>query len=160
MTVGNSLGSLTSSQAQVTVLDDAAKPMVMRSLAELFSQVTVQFSERVSVADAAFSFNYALVGGIDPLRVLRPAAIIVDLETRRSSCLILHWWKIPVYQLKISNIADLAGNVADENQTFSFRTWMVTAAGGVKFDVFTGIGGNAVSVILWSAIPASRTVRR
>jgi len=44
-----------------------------------------------------------------------------------------------------NGMSDLVNNVTDDSQTFSFRTWVVTASGGVKFEVFTGIGGNLVS---------------
>ena len=110
-----------------------------------FNKVTVQFNERVNVAAAIFPFNYSIVGGSDPADVVLASAgsteggtvVVLTIDPPLS--------ENTVYGLKISSISDLAGNVCDENLTFSFRTWVVTPAGGVKFEVFTGIGGNAVS---------------
>jgi hypothetical protein len=144
--VSNGLNSLTSAVAQVTVSEDVVKPVVVEAIAGgTFNQVTVQFSERVDTAAAIVPFNYTLVGGIDPAN-----ATLVSAGSTESGTVVALSFDSPltedtIYQIKVSNIPDLAGNMTDEAVTFSFRTWVVTPAGGVKFEVFTGIGGNLVS---------------
>ena len=146
--VNNSQNSLTSTPALVTVLEDNVKPTVVSASDEgSLTQVFVQFNERVNLADAGSSFSYSISGGNDPSGVVVSSAGSTESGTRVVLTTGAPLLEDTVYQLTISSISDLAGNVCDSSQTYSFRTWVATAAGGVKFEVFTGIGGTAVSAL-------------
>lgn len=144
--VNNGMNTITSTVAQVTVVEDLVKPTVVDAIAGgNFTQVIVQFSERVDVTEALNPFNYTVSGATDPSGV----ALVSAGSTESGTAVVLTMdpplTDDTVYALTISNIPDLAGNIADDAVSFSFRTWVITPAGGVKFEVYTGIGGNLVS---------------
>ena len=146
--VNNSQNSLTSTPALVTVLEDNVKPTVVSASDEgSLTQVFVQFNERVNLDEAGNSFGYSISGGNDPSGVVVSSAGSTESGTRVVLTTGAPLLEDTVYQLTINSISDLAGNICDSSQTYSFRTWVATAAGGVKFEVFTGIGGTAVSAL-------------
>ncbi|MEY2408422.1 MAG: hypothetical protein QOF48_1092 [Verrucomicrobiota bacterium] len=148
--VTNSVNRTTSQVAQVTVSADVIKPTVAgvnAGAGGFFDQVLVQFSERVDLAEAIDGFNYVISGGIQP-----NSASIVSPGTAESGTVVSLVLGSPlaentVYQLTVDMIHDLSGNGTDPAVQFSFRTWVLSTAGGVKLELFTGIAGNAVSAL-------------
>ncbi len=148
--VSNSVNMTTSAVAQVTVIADVVKPAVAGASAGaggLFEQVLVQFSERVDVMAAADPFNYKINDSIQPNSASIVSAGSFDSGTIVSLILAAPLAENTLYEIAASQIPDLVGNETDPNVHFSFRTWVLSTAGGVKLELYTGIAGNAVSAL-------------
>ncbi len=142
----NSLNRLTSSVAQVTVNADLIKPVVIDAIAGgSFTQVIVTYSERVDPTEAADSFNYLIDDSILP-----SSATLISAGTTNNGTVVRLNLDAPlaentVYRLLVRNVHDLSGNAVDETVTFPFRSWVVSGAGGAKFEIYTGIGGTPIA---------------
>lgn len=138
--VTNRTGSIQSTSADVTVVADTFKPEVAKIVGSgSFTTLTIQFSERINLGQAADDFNYDIVGqtGVGPVVVTNAgtdlSGTVVVLTTPALA-------ENTTYQLKVKNITDLSGNVVDDTRTYSFTTWLTSPAGGVKFEAYSPVG--------------------
>lgn len=130
-----------SSDATLTVTADTTRPTIVNVTgSDTFDTLTVDFSEAITAATAAVAANYSLDGGLTVSSATAVSPSKVRLATSKQAL-------GATYNLTIKNIADTAGliSAADTKKTFSA---FANVRGGLKFEAYTGIGGNAVQGLL------------
>ncbi|MBM3837895.1 MAG: hypothetical protein FJ398_08005 [Verrucomicrobia bacterium] len=130
-----------SSEATLTVSADKTPPTIKSVLgSDTFDSVTVEFSEAVTAASAGAAANYSLDGGLTVSAAALVNPTTVKLTTSKQT-------RGANYNLTVKNIADTAGltSAADTKKAFSAFDYV---RGGLKFEAYTGIGGNAVQGLL------------
>jgi hypothetical protein len=131
----------TSAAATITVTPDVTPPAIRSVVGNAtFDMLTVEFTEAITPDSAGDQFNYELDGGliISGWTVLSPT--LVKLTTSQQT-------PGATYTLTINSIVDMAGlsSTPDSSRTF---TALDRVRGGLKFDAWFGIGGNAPSALL------------
>lgn len=157
---GNAVNVLTSSVASVTVTEDTMKPTVVSAFCGgTFTTVIVKFSERVAGDGVTSIFSYSVSGGVSfPTSVTLLSAGTAESGTEVAVTFDPPLTENTIYQLTVDGVPDLAGNFSDPAVNFPFRTWVTSPAGGVRFDIYTGIGGNFVTDLVNNPIyPGSPT---
>jgi hypothetical protein len=135
-------GAVTNSaQATLTVAADT-RPPTIRSVtsSSTFDLLTVVFSEAVQPEGASDNLSYSLDGGLS----LVGAPVVVNPTTVR--LMTTPQTRGATYTLTISDIVDLANNTSTAGTSRTFTTLNRTP-GGLNFEVWFGIGGNAVSAL-------------
>lgn len=144
--VNNSLNSVTSAVAHVNVEADLVKPFLVSAIAGGdFTQVIMTFNERVDVTEATDPFNYQIGETF-----LFESATLVSAGTPENGTVVNLKLSTPLtentlYHLLVSQVHDLSGNQVDNTVLFPFRSWVVSSAGGVTFEIYTGIGGTPIA---------------
>ena len=165
--VTNSLGSITSSPAVVTIAEDHTPPSIARLIGNAtFDGFTVEFSEPVRIDEAQDASNYTLTGpaGEVPLAVglaitdtgklINGTMYVISVQV--TSALPLD--EDTVYTVKAVEVLDGVGNVTAGTPA-TFRSWLRTPASGLRFEAFFNIGGAAISDLTGSpSFPNSPSV--
>jgi hypothetical protein len=136
VTIGNNLGSVTSANAHVTVVEDLVKPTLVRaSGSATFTNIVVEFSEELDPASAVADFTYTLVG--DPSFVLSATL----LPGGKSVQLLMAPDLAPdtLFTVNVTGVKDFSGNEILPDSQISFRSWISSGCNGLQFDVFTGL---------------------
>jgi hypothetical protein len=135
-------GAVTNSlEATVTVGGDV-RPPTIRSVTghDTFDMLTVEFSEAVFTSSSGEIGNYSLSGGLTVTAVEVISSNVVRLTTTPQT-------PASSYTLTILNIMDTAFNTSAPGTSRAFTTFD-RVAGGLKFETWLGITGNAVSALL------------
>ena len=118
--ISNSLGSVTSDDAVLTVLADVNPPTLVSVVANSISDVDIVFSEAVSAGSAQDASNYTLDQGVS----VSSARLDNDGYTVHLSVSPLA--EDMLYTVRVSNVQDLARNPnaidAQSSLSFTFRT--------------------------------------
>jgi hypothetical protein len=135
-------GAVTNSlEATVTVGGDLKPPAIRRVVgSDTFDMLTVEFSEAVFPSSSGEAVNYSLSGGLTVSAVEVINSNVVRLTTSPQT-------PATSYTLTIENIMDTAFNTSTAGTSHVFTT-LDRVAGGLKFDVWFGITGNAVASLL------------
>ena len=137
-------GTITSTPAELTVVADTIAPTIVRSVGKwTMTNVTVSFSEPVTALSANDSFAYTADNGL-----------FIDsatLDATGTNVLLATSVQVPgtVYTITVNGIQDRA-SVANEiapDSTTSFTAWIPSQGFWIS-EIFTGITGNAVSMLL------------
>ncbi|HHJ80899.1 MAG TPA: hypothetical protein ENJ65_04620, partial [Candidatus Tenderia electrophaga] len=118
--VSNSLGSITSSGAVLTVLSDSVAPTLVSVFATSESRIDIVFSEPVSASSAENIANYQIDLGV--------AVTSANLSGNgRTVSLVVNQLAVDTtYTLLVSNVQDVAQSpntiVAESSQNFIYRT--------------------------------------
>jgi hypothetical protein len=132
--VSNSVGSIDSDEAILTVIQDTNAPTIVSAQgSDTFNTVTVVFSEAVTAASAGSAGNYKADKGLN----ITSATIINSTTVRLGTSP-----QTPgeVYTLTVNGINDTASvpNPIAANSTIAFSAWAVSA-GGLKFETWSGL---------------------
>ncbi len=140
----NAFGLVTSAPAQLTVLIDTTAPTLARAVGKwTMTNITISFSEPVNAGRATDLFNYSADNG------LTIDSIVIDAT---GTNVLLHTSaQTPgtVYTVTVNGVTDLAAaeNEIAADSTISFNAF-VPAPGFLVSELFFGITGNAVSMLL------------
>ncbi|MDA1278105.1 MAG: PA14 domain-containing protein [Verrucomicrobia bacterium] len=148
--VGTLGKAVTSAEATLTVQADTKPPTIASvSGSDTFDQVTILFSEPVTSATATVAGNYSFSGGLTV-----SAATLVNVTTARLTT--SKQAESTDYTLTVSNLRDNGGNaIAAPGNTATLKSFSFTS-GISKLEVWTGIGGVAVTDLTGDArFPAS-----
>ena len=146
-------GAVTNSLAATVTVGGDLKPPTIRSVVgnDTFDMLTVEFSEAVFTTSSSEPLNYTLSGGLTVSAVTVVNSNVVRLTTSAQT-------PATSYTLTIENIMDTAFNTSTAGTSRVFTT-LDRVAGGLKFDVWFGITGTAVSALLADPrYPASPSV--
>jgi hypothetical protein len=127
--------SATSREALLTV--DTQPPTIASVVGSgNFTTATVVYSEAVTSATAGDKANYSVDGGltVSSVKVVNPTTVRLTTSKQTSGT---------KYNVTVSNVKDLVGNNIAANTKSSF-TGFVRALGGVTWETYLGITGNAV----------------
>lgn len=140
--VGNSLGDVTSTTAQVTVQQDTTPPVVARQTAypsfdpltqaATQDRVIVEFNERMDLTLAEDEANYSLSDGAFDY----PVGVAV--LTNNGTTVVLTTALMPEntpFLLTLYNLTDHYGNPLGE-VTVPFRSWVSSPGNGLLFETF------------------------
>ncbi|HXG49207.1 MAG TPA: PA14 domain-containing protein, partial [Methylomirabilota bacterium] len=129
-----------SSAVNVTVTPDVTPPTIRRIVvADSLESITVEYSE--AVTDTALDvFNYALDGG----QQITGDGVRVNPSTVRFGTTRLTIGA--TYTLTVTDIEDLAGLTSAPGTSRTFT--LTRERGGLKFEAWLNLGGNAVSALL------------
>jgi hypothetical protein len=135
-------GAVTNSTAATVTVAGDTKPPTIRSVVgnDTFDGLTVEFSEAVFTSTSGEALNYTLSGGLMVSAVTVINSNVVRLTTTAQT-------PATPYTLTIENIIDAAFNTSTAGTSRVFTT-LDRVAGGLKFDVWLGITGTAVSSLL------------
>jgi hypothetical protein len=129
----------TSREAILTV--DVISPTIARVSGNTsFLSAQIVFSEPVSSETAGNRANYSLDGGltISGVTVINPTT--VSLATAKQTA-------GTKYTVTVNNVKDLAGNTMTANAKTAFSAFALKR-GGISFETYNGIAGNAVQMLL------------
>ncbi len=134
----NTFSSATTSNATLTVVTDTTAPTLVSALSSpTLTNVTVVFSERVTIASAQNLANYSIAGLTIISATLQADNVTVVLRTGAQT-------EGQSYTLQVSGIQDRAAapnTIVPTSSPFG----LAYAGGLVKVELFTGISGNAVA---------------
>jgi hypothetical protein len=135
-------GAVTNSLEATVTVDGDLKPPTIRSVVgnDTFDMLTVEFSEAVFTTSSSEPLNYSLSGGLTVSAVTVISPTVVRLTTSAQT-------PATSYTLTIAGIMDTAFNTSTTG-TSRVLTTLDRVAGGLKFDVWLGITGTAVSSLL------------
>ncbi len=135
-------GAVTSSTAATVTVGGDLRPPTIRSVVgnDTFDMLTVEFSEAVFTSTSGEAVNYTLSGGLTVSAVTVINSNVVRLTTTPQT-------PATSYTLTINGIMDSAFNTSAAGTSLGFTT-LDRVAGGLKFDVWLGITGTAVSALL------------
>lgn len=135
--VSNAGGSVKSDVVHVEVITDDVPPTIVQSVGSAtFTEVTIQFSEKMDPTPVTDPANFVLDGITSPVSAYL---------TNDSSVLVLVFDPVDAqatdtdYTVALYSMADLAGNPLGDGTTTTFHSWVPNALGGVVFHVFTGL---------------------
>jgi hypothetical protein len=136
--------SLASDEVALTVSADTTPPNIARlSGSDRFNVVTVTFSEPVTSATASNRANYAFTGGLTVNTATLVNSTTVRLGTSTQA-------PDTAYTLTVSNVRDTAANggnvIAAPGNSRVFNSYRF-AQGLVKWEAYTGIGGNTIQAL-------------
>ncbi|MDH7504199.1 MAG: hypothetical protein QHJ82_16000, partial [Verrucomicrobiota bacterium] len=140
--VSNRFSSVTSVVATVTVVPDLTPPSLLGvSGSATLNKVRLAFSERLDAESAANTGNYSISGGLKVLDAsLLPDGTNVVLTTSLQT-------SGQTYTLIMTDIADASSAHNGLSTSTTFAAW-VLCRGFVHTDVFSGIGGSALTDLL------------
>lgn len=135
VSVSNSDGSASSSEAVLSINPDTVKPTLVDVVgSDSYNQVTVVFSEPVTESTANKASNYTVDGGltVSSATVLGPNRVRLATSQQTPGT---------VYKVTVNNINDAATTpntiATDSSRTF---TAFVRLSGGLKFEAFLDLG--------------------
>jgi hypothetical protein len=134
-------GAVTNS-ASVTlaVTPDVTPPTIKRVVgSDTFDRLTVEFSEAVGPDEAGDEFSYRLDGGlmVSDATVLSPTMVRLTTSPQTPGA---------TYTLTVENIVDLDNLTVAPGTSRTFNA-LSPVGGGLKFEVWFGIPGTAVSAL-------------
>jgi hypothetical protein len=132
----------TSAEAVINVTPDVTPPSI-RSVAgsPSFDMLTVEFTEAITPETAGDILNYAIDGdllSLGGITVLSPTTVKLATSTQTPGA---------TYTLTITAIEDLAGIQSAPGSSRTF-TALERVRGGLRFEAWLGISGNAVSALI------------
>lgn len=135
-------GAVTNSTEAIVTVEGDQKPPTIRSVVgnDTFNTLTVEFSEAVQSASSSDVFNYSLSDGLLVSAVTVISPTVVRLTTSAQT-------PATTYTLSIQNIVDTEFNTSAPGTSRVFTT-LDRVGGGLKFEVWLGITGTAVSSLL------------
>jgi hypothetical protein len=133
--------NITSSNVTVTVLPDTKAPaIVSASGSDVFTNITLRFSEPVVAPSATTAGNYTLSGGATVSAARQVDPYTIELTTSRQTL-------NTDYTVTVTGVMDLAGNPVAANTTVDFTSWGLVP-NRAKFEQYNNITGTAVSGLL------------
>jgi len=135
-------GAVSSSAAATIAVTPDVTPPAIRSVvgSPSFDMLTVEFTEAITAETAMDLFNYQLNGGLSISAATVLSSTSVKLTTSPQT-------PGATYTLTIDNIEDMAGLLSAPGTSRTF-TALDRVGGGLRFEAWLGIGGNAVSALL------------
>lgn len=141
VTATNPAGTVTSSEAILTVNSDTTKPTIISVAGnESFNGVVVTFSEPVSEATASVVGNYSIAGlSISGVTVLSPTQVLLATAHQTAGA---------SYTVTVNGIQDtaLVANTIAANTTANFKAF-VLSPGFLKWEYWGNIGGTTVDLL-------------
>jgi len=136
----NAVGSATCRTSIVQYTTDDRGPVVARLSGDSsFTRIIVEYDEPVEALTAEDPFNYFISGGVTyPINAVLGAdgkTVTLDTPTLAADT---------DYTIDISAVNDISANQMIATQAV-VHTWILTPCGGMLFESYGGIGGNAVS---------------
>ncbi|MCI0748297.1 MAG: PA14 domain-containing protein [Verrucomicrobia subdivision 3 bacterium] len=129
-----------SAEVMVTVNADVTPPTIRSVVGSAsFDMLTVEFSEPIFPETLGEVLNYT-IGGLTVSNAMVLNATSAKLTTSPQT-------PGATYTLMVENIADMAFNLSTAGTSRTFMA-LDRVAGGLKFDVWFGITGNEVSLLL------------